>query len=62
MVPEEVMQSLRKTGWYTETMEDGQTMALWVRGATLCAAVAKANPEELIACLTAEESATDSPW
>ena len=62
MVPEEVMQSLRKTGWYTETMEDGQTMALWVRGATLCAAVAKANPEELIACLTAEESTTDSPW
>jgi len=56
MLPGPVMNSLHKTGWYTETLEDGQPMALWVRGATLCAAVAMAKPEELIACVTAEES------
>lgn len=58
MVPDQVKDSLRKTGWYTETLEDGQTMALWVRGGTLCAAVAQADRDELIACVTAEESDT----
>lgn len=58
MVPESVKESLRKTGWYTETLDNGHTMALWVRGATLCAAVARADREELIACLTAEDSET----
>lgn len=56
MVPDQVKDSLRKTGWYTETSENGQTMALWVRGGTLCAAVAQADRDELIACVTAEES------
>jgi len=56
MVPDQVKDSLRKTGWYTETLEDGQTMALWVRGGTLCAAVAQADRDELVACVTAEES------
>lgn len=58
MVPDAVKESLRKTGWYTETLENGQTMALWVRGETLCAAVAEVDREELIACMTAEEAAT----
>ncbi len=62
MVPDDVMESLHKTGWYTETLADGQTMALWVRGKTLCAAVAKANRDELIAFLTAEESAAAPTW
>jgi hypothetical protein len=56
MVPDQVKESLHKTGWYTERLGDGQTMALWVRGGTLCAAIAGTDPDELIACLTAEEA------
>jgi len=56
MVPDQVKESLHKTGWYTERLGDGQTMALWVRGGTLCAAIAQTDPEELIACVTAEEA------
>jgi anti-sigma factor RsiW len=57
MVPDEVKDSLRKTGWYTASLEDGRTMALWVRGRTLCAAVAEVERDELVACLTAEDTA-----
>ncbi len=56
MVPDQVKESLRRTGWYTERLGDGQTMAIWVRGGTLCAAIAQADPDELIACVTAEEA------
>jgi len=56
MVPDPVKESLHKTGWYTESLGDGQTVALWVRGGTLCAAIAQAEPDELIACVTAEEA------
>jgi hypothetical protein len=62
MVPDEVKESLRKTGWYTATLENGQTMALWVRGRTLCAAVSEVSSEELIACLTSEESAASPAY
>jgi hypothetical protein len=60
MVPEGVMESLRKTGWYTETLAGGQTVALWVRGQTLCAAVADVGRDELVACVTSEESPVTS--
>ena len=56
MVPDPVKESLHKTGWYTERLGDGQTVALWVRGGTLCAAIAQTEPDELIACVTAEEA------
>jgi anti-sigma factor RsiW len=55
MVPANVMSSLRKTGWYTEELDDGQTLALWVRGATLCAVVADVGRDELYAWLTSDE-------
>jgi hypothetical protein len=56
MVPDQVKESLRKTGWYTERLGDGQTLAIWVRGGTLCAAIAQTDRDELIACVTAEEA------
>lgn len=56
MVPVHVMNSLRETGWYTEALDDGRTLVLWVRGATLCAVVASVDRDELIACLTSEEA------
>jgi hypothetical protein len=52
---DEVRTTIARTGWYTESMPDGQTIALWTSGRTLCAAVAAMEKDDLIACLTQEE-------
>ncbi len=47
----EAKDSLGSSGWFTESEPDGRTIILWVRGRTLCAAVAQMSKEELMACL-----------
>lgn len=47
----EAKDSLEHTGWFTESEPDGRTIILWVKGRTLCAAVAQMSKDELMACL-----------
>lgn len=61
-LPRRVTASLLRTGWYTDTLPDGSTIALWVRGETLCAALADLPKDELIACLKNDESGDGAPW
>jgi anti-sigma factor (TIGR02949 family) len=62
-LPPRVIDTLNETGWFVETQSDGNTIALWRKGKTLCSAVSRMAKGELVACLTAEESATyDTSW
>ncbi len=54
-VSDEVLKQLRETGWYVAEDSDGNTIALWTKGGTLCAAVSRLDRERLIACLTTSE-------
>lgn len=47
--------AIARAGWYTETVPDGYTIAVWTSGKTLCAAVAAMDKDDLIACVTEEE-------
>ena len=46
---------LVQTGWFTESEPDGRAVVLWIRGRTLCAAVARMNKEDLVTCLTSDD-------
>lgn len=59
---EEVRTSLQRTGWYTESMPDGNSIALWTNGSTLCAAVARMSTDDLRACLTSGSGAGTDAW
>jgi len=59
---EVVRASLRRTGWYTESMPDGKSIALWTKGSTLCAAVARMSTDDLLACLTSGQGAGMDAW
>jgi len=59
-LPPHVIEKLKDTGWFVETQSDGNTIALWRKGKTLCSAVSRMEKGDLVACLTAEESATHS--
>jgi mycothiol system anti-sigma-R factor len=54
-VSAEVLQQLKETGWYVAEDSDGNSIALWTKGGTLCAAVSRLDRERLVACLTAGE-------
>lgn len=47
----EAKESLERTGRFTESEPDGRTVVLWVKGRTLCAAVADMSEEQLLACI-----------
>ncbi len=50
-VSREVRSDLDRTGWHCCTAPDGAAVVLWVRGRTLCVAVAPMNSEHLMAHL-----------
>ena len=47
----EAKADLERTGWHCCTAPDGAAVVLWVRGRTLCAAVAPMNSDHLMAHL-----------
>lgn len=51
----EAKNDLMTTGWYIQEHPDGRTVVLWKNGRTLCAAVARMNKDDLVACLTSGE-------
>jgi len=61
-LPEEAKVELQRTGWFTETHPDGDTVVLWRKGNTLCAAVARMSKQNLIACLTSENAGNANAW
>lgn len=54
-LPQAALEELQRTGWFSESRADGHTVVLWLKGRTLCAAVARMNKDDLIASLTADE-------
>jgi anti-sigma factor RsiW len=50
-----ICDQLNRTGWYSMSGPEDQTVVLWLKGRTLCAAVSRLTREDLIACLTAVE-------
>ncbi len=61
-LPENAKNELRTTGWFVERHPDGDTLVLWRKGNTLCAAVARMPKEELFACLTSESPGDSNAW
>jgi anti-sigma factor RsiW len=51
VLPQKVRQAMEEKGMYTETRNDGSTIAVWTDGRTLCAAVARMDRDGLLACL-----------
>ncbi len=51
---------LRRSGWFSRAQPDGDTIVLWTRGETMCAAVAHMPKEDLVACLSSPDSAAAS--
>jgi anti-sigma factor (TIGR02949 family) len=58
-LPDSVIAELKRTGWFVETEPDGNTIALWCKGNTLCSAVSHMDKSQLMACLTEDSY---SPW
>ncbi len=54
-LPSNARTDLERTGWHTQTLPDGDVLVLWMRGATLCAAISRMPSDDLIAALTSEE-------
>lgn len=52
---DEAKDCLTRTGWFSETEPDGQTVVLYTKGRTLCAAVAHMSKSDLLACLVSEQ-------
>lgn len=52
---DDVRDELQRTGWYTQSLPDSHGLVVWIRGGTLCAAVACMTPSELVALLQSEE-------
>ena len=61
-LPERIHEGLVRSGWFAETQPDGKTVVLWTKGNTLCAAVARMNKEDLLACLSAAEDNSGNTW
>jgi hypothetical protein len=61
-LPQAIKEGLLRTGWFAETHPDGKTVVLWTKGNTLCAAVARMNKEELLACLSSREENQIEVW
>ena len=61
-LPERAKNEMQRTGWFSETSPGGDTIVLWKKGSTLCAAVARMNKDELLACLTEDEPRDPSSW
>jgi anti-sigma factor RsiW len=57
VLPEKVREAMQEKGMYTETRDDGSTIAVWTDGRTLCAAVAHMDRDGLLACLDLEGAA-----
>jgi anti-sigma factor (TIGR02949 family) len=55
-LPDSIIQELQRTGWHSENFSGGHAIVLWTKGHTLCSAVARMPKEDLIACLTDNES------
>ena len=60
-LPPHVKSALQATGWYTASMPEGSSIALWTNGQTLCAAVAQMSPEELHSCLAVSKVVRPAP-
>jgi hypothetical protein len=58
----EAKDRLQRTGWFVDSRPDGCTIVLWIRGRTLCAAVARMDKSDLIASLEAEEIPGRGAW
>jgi anti-sigma factor (TIGR02949 family) len=58
-LPDSVVSELKRTGWFVETVPDGNTVVLWCKGNTLCSAVSHMEKSQLVACLTEESY---DPW
>lgn len=52
---DDVRAELQRTGWFTQSLPGGDALVLWVHGGTLCAAVGRMDPAELVATLLSEE-------
>ena len=50
-LPKAAREELARTGWYCGTTPDGASIVVWVKGATICAAVAPMKREHLMAHL-----------
>ena len=49
----DVQEELGRTGWYSTTTPDGQSLVMWTNGTTLCSAVSKLDEKTLKECLIA---------
>jgi hypothetical protein len=61
-LPQPIKEGLLRTGWFAETHPDGKTVVLWTKGNTLCAAVARMNKEQLLACLSSRKEKQSEIW
>ena len=59
---DEAKDNLLKTGWYTQTQDDGRTVVLWKQERTLCAAVSRMSKEDMITCLTDGQTDNKGAW
>jgi hypothetical protein len=55
-----VRDELQRRGWFTKTLPNGDALVLWIRGGTLCTAVARMSSSDLVATLQSEEN--NKPW
>lgn len=61
-LPAEARAELERTGWYSATQPDGYSIVLWTKGRTLCSAVAHMPVEELVACVSDQDTTGTAPW
>ncbi len=61
-LPQPVQDELLRKGLVAEAQPDGRTVVLWTKGNTLCAAVARMNKDDLIACLSAGGNDVREVW
>ena len=54
-LPDNVKAELRRTGWFCESRADSHTVVVWLKGKTLCSAVAKISQADLLDCVKAVE-------
>jgi anti-sigma factor RsiW len=54
-IPARAKEELLRTGWFSETGPNGESLVLWTDGNTLCAAVARMEKSDLIARLASSK-------
>lgn len=63
-LPLNIRNELMHTGWYSDDRENGESLVLWTRGTTLCAAIARMGRSDLQGELSRLEgnSPTETLW